>query len=99
MGTLLTSAQGAVDEAAILAGFSREGLRTARWSNGPGDVYPRHEHGYEKVLFCLAGSITFHFDGGEAIELAPGDRLDIEPHTAHAATVGARGVTCIEAAR
>jgi hypothetical protein len=29
----------------------------------------------------------------------PGDRLDLAPGTAHAATVGQGGVTCVEAAR
>ena len=29
------------------------------WSNGPGDRYAPHSHGYEKVLYCVDGSITF----------------------------------------
>ena len=28
------------------------------WSNGPGDRYAPHSHGYEKVLYCVEGSIT-----------------------------------------
>lgn len=38
------------------------------WGNGPGDRYPPHSHGYEKVLYCVDGSITFVLEG-------PGQRL------------------------
>ncbi|HEX5949978.1 MAG TPA: cupin domain-containing protein [Actinomycetota bacterium] len=69
-----------------------------RWGNGPGDTYGGHSHGYHKVLFCLSGSIVFHTDEGD-VELRPGDRLDLEPGTEHAATVGAGGVECVEASR
>ena len=90
---------GAFDETAILGVFAAEALRPSRWSNGPGDRYSPHAHAYHKVLYCLAGSITFHLahQGGD-IELQPGDRLDIPRGTQHAATVGVHGVTCIEAA-
>jgi hypothetical protein len=50
------------------------------------------------VLFCLAGSIVFHTDDGD-IELTAGDRLDLEPGTAHSATVGPDGCECVEASR
>lgn len=69
-----------------------------RWSNEPGDAYGRHTHGYHKVLFCISGSIVFHTEDGD-VELRPGDRLDLEPGTAHAATVGPEGVECVEASR
>ncbi|MBI5288172.1 MAG: cupin domain-containing protein [Chloroflexi bacterium] len=83
-----------------MAAFGRERLTPGRWSNGPGDRYGAHSHGYHKVLFCLRGSITFRLtDTGEEIELHPGDRLDIEPSTVHSAVVGPEGVTCVEAAR
>ncbi len=68
------------------------------WSNGPGDRYGWHDHPYHKVLFCSEGSIVFHLHDGD-VELGVGDRLDIEPGTEHAATVGPRGVTCVEASR
>lgn len=68
------------------------------WSNGPGDTYGWHDHPYHKVLFCSEGSITFHLRDGD-VELHAGDRLDIEPGTEHSATVGAEGVTCVEASR
>ena len=68
------------------------------WSNGPGDRYGWHDHPYHKVLFCSEGSIAFHLREGD-VELTPGDRLDVEPGTEHAATVGPKGVTCVEAGR
>ncbi|GIU99268.1 MAG: hypothetical protein KatS3mg014_0884 [Actinomycetota bacterium] len=40
----------------------------------------------------------FHTADGD-LELRPGDRLDLDPGTEHAATVGPEGVTCIEASR
>ena len=84
---------------AALEVFRAEGCSAPRsWGNGPGDAYGSHAHDFHKVLFCLDGSITFHLDGGN-VELGPGDRLDIEPGTAHAATVGPDGCTCVEASR
>jgi mannose-6-phosphate isomerase-like protein (cupin superfamily) len=79
--------------------FRTEGCSGPRpWSNGPGDRYGWHEHGHHKVLFCLSGSIVFHTVDGD-LELAAGDRLDVEPGTPHAATVGPDGVECVEASR
>jgi mannose-6-phosphate isomerase-like protein (cupin superfamily) len=79
--------------------FAAEGCSAPRaWANGPGDTYGRHAHAYHKVLFCLDGSITFHLGDGD-VDLSAGDRLDLEPGTEHAATVGPDGCSCIEAAR
>jgi mannose-6-phosphate isomerase-like protein (cupin superfamily) len=95
-----TKTSGAVDgRAAAVAAFAAEGASAPRfWGNGPGDTYGRHDHGFHKVLFCLAGSIVFHTDGGD-VELGPGDRLDLEPGTEHGATVGPDGCECVEASR
>ena len=79
--------------------FRAEGCSAPRaWGNGPGDRYAAHSHGYHKVLFCLEGSITFHLTG-EDVDLAAGDRLDLEAGTEHAASVGPDGCSCIEASR
>jgi quercetin dioxygenase-like cupin family protein len=99
LGITLTRGSGSASEGAILDVFAREGLSPHRWSSASGAVYGAHSHPYRKVLFCLRGSITFRLvDDGSEIELFAGDRLDIEPGTAHSAIVGADGVTCIEAA-
>ena len=75
-----------------------EGLDAGAWSNGPGDRYAAHLHGYDKVLVCTAGSIRFGLPehGGSAV-LAVGDRLDLPAGTTHDAVVGPAGVTCLEA--
>jgi mannose-6-phosphate isomerase-like protein (cupin superfamily) len=82
-----------------LEAFADEACSSPRpWSNAPGDTYGRHAHVYHKVLFCLEGSITFHLDEGD-VRLEAGDRLDLEPGTEHAATVGPGGCACVEASR
>ena len=82
----------------IEAAFAEDGLSPHAWSNGPGDTYDWHSHGYHKVLYCVRGSIVFHMRDGDR-ELRPGDRLDVPPGAEHAATVGPDGVECMEAAR
>jgi uncharacterized protein YjlB len=75
-----------------------EGLEPQPWSNGPGDQYGAHEHGYDKVIVCAAGSIAFGLpDSWTTIELGEGDRLELPAGTAHDARVGPLGVTCLEA--
>ena len=71
-----------------------------RWSNGPGDRYAAHSHNYEKVLYCVEGSITFVLEGeGRRLELSPGDRMELPAGTVHSAVVGPSGCTCIEGHR
>jgi hypothetical protein len=85
------------DEA--IATFRAEGCSAPRaWGNAPGDTYGVHTHGHHKVLFCLAGSITFHLSDRD-VTLGEGDRLDLPPGTAHGATVGPNGCSCVEASR
>jgi uncharacterized protein YjlB len=75
-----------------------EGLTAAPWSNGPGDRYDTHDHGYDKVIVVAAGSIAFGLpDHGQSMELAAGDRLELPAGTSHDARVGPAGVTCLEA--
>ncbi|HLQ60642.1 MAG TPA: cupin domain-containing protein [Candidatus Acidoferrales bacterium] len=70
------------------------------WSNGPGDRYAAHSHAYEKVLYCVRGSITFVLEEeGKRVQMEPGDRLLLPPGTEHSAVVGPGGVTCIEGHR
>ena len=77
-----------------------DGMSPSAWSNRPGDRYAEHAHGYEKVLYCSAGSITFELgDPSRQVELLPGDRLVLPPGTTHSAFVGPRGCTCVEGHR
>ena len=76
----------------------REGLAAAPWSNGPGDRYAAHEHGYDKVIVVDRGSIEFGLpDVGRSVALNAGDRLELPAGTRHDAIVGPHGVTCLEA--
>jgi hypothetical protein len=82
----------------LAARLRAEGLDPGAWSNGPGDRYAAHDHGYDKVLVCSAGSIRFGLPGlGHTEDLAVGDRLDLPAGTVHDALVGRSGVTCLEA--
>lgn len=50
------------------------------------------------MLVAARGSITFHLvDLTQDVLLEIGERLDLPAGTTHAATVGAAGVTCLEA--
>jgi quercetin dioxygenase-like cupin family protein len=70
------------------------------WSNGPGDRYAPHSHGYEKVLYCVDGSIVFLLEQeGRRLELKAGDRMVLPAGTIHSAEVGPSGCTCIEGRR
>ncbi len=86
-----------MSEATALAErLRREGLDPSSWANGPRDRYAPHEHGYDKVLVCAAGSIVFEV-AGTAVGLHPGDRLELPAGTVHGAVVGSDGVVCLEA--
>src|SRR6266566_3346383 len=83
-----------------------EGLSPYTWSNGPGDYYAAHTHSYEKVLYCVRGSIRFVLPDHpgttsepDVIDLAPGDCMILSAGVCHSARVGSQGVTCMEAPR
>jgi quercetin dioxygenase-like cupin family protein len=70
------------------------------WSNGAGERYSPHSHSFEKVLYCVDGSITFALeDEGKQLELKQGDRMVLPAGTVHSAIVGPAGCTCIEGHR
>ena len=80
-----------------------QGLSPYTWSNGPGERYTFHSHSYQKVLYCVQGSIRFILPDVEGddgiINLAPGDCMILPARVRHGAEVGSQGVTCLEAAR
>ncbi|MGO9178306.1 MAG: cupin domain-containing protein [Candidatus Limnocylindrales bacterium] len=81
-----------------VASLGREGLEASEWGNGPGDRYPAHRHGYDKVLVCVEGGIEFWLrELSRVAALEPGDRLDLPSNTWHEAVVGRDGVRCLEA--
>ncbi len=78
----------------------REAESCYSWSNGPHDRYAAHSHPYEKVLYCVDGSITFVLEqAARRLELNPGDRMVLPAGTLHSAIVGPAGCTCIEGRR
>jgi uncharacterized protein YjlB len=85
---------------AVARRLREEGVEPHAWSNGPGDRYGTHDHGYEKVLMCAAGSITFRIGPGEAaVELGAGEGFILPAGTRHSAVVGPDGCTCLEGSR
>jgi mannose-6-phosphate isomerase-like protein (cupin superfamily) len=91
-----------VTQVELEARLRAEGLDASPWSNGPGDVYLAHEHGYDKVLVVAAGSVRFGLSRSDrgvdaAVDLGLGDRLELPAGTRHDAVVGPRGVVCLEA--
>src|SRR2546421_12961885 len=86
--------------------MQRDGLKPYSWSNGPSESYAVHSHSYQKVLYCVRGSIRFvlpdHSDdsgAAQALDLAPGDCMILPAGVRHSAYVGPHGVTCLEAPR
>jgi quercetin dioxygenase-like cupin family protein len=78
--------------------LASEGLAAARWGNGPADRYGAHDHAYDKVIVVEQGSITFELTApAGSIALGEGDRLELPAGTRHAAVVGPKGVSCLEA--
>ena len=91
------------NEQELLRRMRQAGLSPYSWSNAPGDTYALHSHSYEKVLYCVRGSIRFVLPdqpGTEQyIDLVPGDCMILSPGMRHRASVGPQGVTCLEATR
>jgi mannose-6-phosphate isomerase-like protein (cupin superfamily) len=89
-----------VDRQDLMRRLEQEADGCYSWSNGPGDRYAPHSHGYEKVLYCVEGSITFRLETeSRDLELHPGDRMVLAPGTVHSAVVGPGGCMCIEGRR
>ncbi len=86
------------DDRSVMERLWDEGWKPeTMWSNGPGADYQAHQHGFDKILVVVAGSIRFGLpDRRTAVQLVAGDRLDLPAGTSHDAVVGADGVTCVE---
>jgi quercetin dioxygenase-like cupin family protein len=84
------------DSRGLRARLAAEGLDPGAWSNGPGDRYDAHSHGYDKVIVVASGSITFGLADGP-VALDAGDRLELTAGTSHDAFAGPDGVACLEA--
>jgi len=83
-----------------MTSLRREAGSCYSWSNRPDDRYVAHSHPYEKVLYCVEGSITFVLEReGTRVDLSSGDRMVLPAGTVHSAVVGPAGCTCIEGKR
>ncbi len=99
-GVKITPWQGptAPNNSAIQKLLADEGLTYYAWGNDPLDTYSAHTHPYNKVIYVVQGSITFHLpQTGQSVTLNAGDRLDLPAGTLHSAVVGVEGVECLEA--
>jgi quercetin dioxygenase-like cupin family protein len=92
-------------EQELRARMQQDGLSPYAWSNEPGAHYATHSHSYEKVLYCVRGSIRYimHDQSNESgserfLDLTPGDCMILPAGVRHSADVGPQGVTCLEAA-
>jgi quercetin dioxygenase-like cupin family protein len=84
----------------LMTALRGEAASCYSWSNGPTDRYAAHSHQYEKVLYCVEGSITFVLEqDGQRLELKAGERMVLPAGAVHSAIVGPGGCTCIEGRR
>ena len=95
---------GAEPDARSQRAASRRGPRPrAGWSNGPGDRYAAHDHGYDKVIVVERGSIRFGLPAtGLRARRSTWPRAtgsSCRPGPRHDAIVGPAGVACLEAHR
>jgi quercetin dioxygenase-like cupin family protein len=83
----------------VLARMAAEGVAPAFWSAPAGERFGWHEHPADKVLYVVAGVLTFELRDGSVLRLSAGDRIDLEAGTDHAASAGSDGCRCIEGFR
>ncbi|MDQ1702636.1 MAG: hypothetical protein QOF57_1888 [Frankiaceae bacterium] len=81
----------------VLARMGADGLAPSFWTGAPGQEFGWHVHAGHKVLYVVAGELTFTVRDGSSYPMTAGDRLDLDAGTDHAATVGPTGVRCVEA--
>src|ERR1041384_7618482 len=62
--------------------LEREGMVTAWWSDLPGARMTEHEHAFPETRWVVEGYLRITA-GAEAVELGPGDRLDLPPNLPH----------------
>ncbi len=74
-----------------------ERLRPYVWVNAPNYRYPVRSHGYDKVLYCVQGSLELTFpDMRQQVTLRAGDRIELPRGVRYSAIVGPLGAQCVE---
>ena len=71
--------------------LEQDGMVTAWWSDVPGTHIPTHAHDFPETRWVLSGFLRVTV-GGTALELGPGDRLDLPRGTPHATDVVGLGL-------
>lgn len=66
--------------------LEQEGMVTAWWSDVPGTHVAMHAHDFPETRWVLEGYLRVTI-ADQALELGPGDRLDLPPHIPHATEV------------
>jgi mannose-6-phosphate isomerase-like protein (cupin superfamily) len=66
--------------------LEQEGMVTAWWSDVPGTQVAVHMHAFPETRWVLEGYMRVTV-GSDAVELGPGDRLDLPPNLPHATEV------------
>jgi mannose-6-phosphate isomerase-like protein (cupin superfamily) len=66
--------------------LQHEGMVTAWWSDVPGTCTNAHVHPFPETRWVLSGYLRITA-GAVAVELGPGDRLDVPPGTTHVTEV------------
>jgi mannose-6-phosphate isomerase-like protein (cupin superfamily) len=77
---------GPLQLATLRCALEREGMVTAWWSDVPGTQVPVHAHAFPETRWVLEGYMRVTA-GSDAVELGPGDRLDLPPNTPHTTEV------------
>ena len=66
--------RGLMDGRRLAHGCATRASTQGRWSNGPGDRYAAHDHGYDKVIVVERGSIRFGLPATGDVDRSRGGR-------------------------
>ena len=77
---------GPLQVATVRRALEREGMVTAWWSDVPGTTVPVHAHTFPETRWVVEGFLRVTAES-DAVELGPGDRLDLPAGLPHASEV------------
>jgi quercetin dioxygenase-like cupin family protein len=77
---------GAVGSTALYGLYKENRVAVLRGIVPEGDTYPRHEHPVTEHLILVSGHAIVEVNGGEKVELFPGDHCGLRPHVPHSFT-------------
>jgi quercetin dioxygenase-like cupin family protein len=80
------AADGPLSESALRAKLESLGYRVAKYTYGPGTVFPDHKHDVDKIDAVLSGRFRLVVRGHMKV-LGPGEWIEIPRGTVHNASV------------